>query len=105
MHCFEGRRSISFVGKRLDLWEPLGARNHTNGDGENCREKGGSGGGRLSWRVRGNRFQLQRETAGRVSEWGDLLLAEGGTHRDRKVAGGGQQQTGALFSPFPAARA
>ncbi len=37
----------------------------SNSDGEDCREKGGIGGERLWWGVRGNRFQLQIIDPGR----------------------------------------
>src|SRR5467141_3342842 len=47
--------------------------------------------------------ELQRKAAGRVLEWRDLLLAEGGTDRDREVAGGVQHQATALSARLPAA--
>ncbi len=37
-------------------------------------------------------------------EWRDLLLAEGGTDRDRKVAGGIQHEAAALVAGLQAAR-
>lgn len=36
-------------------------------------------------------------------EWGNLLLAEGGTDRDREVEGGIQHQTAALGARLQAA--
>ena len=58
---------------------------------------GNVGTGTLYYRTRkslGERLlrELQRKAAGRMLEWRDLLLAEGGTDRDREVAGGVQHQ-------------
>jgi len=47
--------------------------------------------------------ELQREAARRVLEWRDLLLAEGGTDRDRTVEGGVQHAAAALGARIQAA--
>jgi len=49
--------------------------------------------------------ELQREAAGRVLEWGDLLLAEGGADRDRTLAGRIQREAAALGARLQAAGA
>jgi len=47
--------------------------------------------------------ELQREAARRMLEWRDLLLAEGGTDRDRTVEGGVQHAAAALGARIQAA--
>jgi hypothetical protein len=49
--------------------------------------------------------ELQRKAAGRVFEWGDLLVAEGGADRDREVAGGIQHKAATLGAGLQAAGA
>ncbi len=48
--------------------------------------------------------ELQRKAAGPVPEWRDLLVTEGGTDHNRKVAGSVQHQAAAFLARLPAAR-
>lgn len=47
--------------------------------------------------------ELQRETAGRISEWGDLLLAAGGADPDRELEETLQRGSAARLPGLPSA--